>query len=88
MIKEKLHRDGVYTFAQSVVKILQLWNMKSSDDCQYSAIVNVNGCYEINDDVYISVPVKFENGSFEISTNYFQSNALIGEIAQVNNNNN
>ena len=84
MINEKLKRDGVYTFAQSVLKILRLWNEGKSDDCQYSAIVNVNGCYGVNEDVYMSVPVKFENGSFKISDSKFHSNnTLIAEIAEV-----
>ncbi len=85
MISEKLKRDGLYTFSQSLLKILKLWNQSQSDDCLYSAIVNVNGCYGVNEDVYLSVPVKFENGSFEISDNYFQNNnnSLISEIAEV-----
>jgi malate/lactate dehydrogenase len=84
LINEKLKRDGVYSFAQSVLKILRLWNISKSDDCQYSAIVNVNGCYGVNDDVYLSVPVKFENGSFKISDSYFESNnTLVAEIAEV-----
>lgn len=83
IINKKLQRDGVYTFAQSVLKILQLWNAEKSDGNLYSIIANLNGHYAIDEDVFISVPTKFENGSFKIDDSYFQTNALISEISKV-----
>ena len=82
-INEKLQRDGVYTFAQSVIKILQLWNSEKSDGNLYSVIANLNGHYSIDEDVFLSVPTKFENGSYIIDDNFFQTNSLISEISKV-----
>lgn len=82
LINEKLQRDGIYTFAQSVLKLLKLWNGEKSDDCLYSVIANVNGHYSIEKNIYMSLPVKFEGGEFEISDNYFETNSLVTEISQ------
>lgn len=82
LISEKLQREGVYTFAQSVLKLLRLWSADKNDDCLYSVIANVNGHYSIDADTYISLPVKFEAGTFQISDNYFETNALVTEISQ------
>jgi hypothetical protein len=52
-------------FAQSVVTLCRLWSVENSnDDTFYSAIVNPNGSYSIKEDIFISVPVKFNSGTF------------------------
>lgn len=82
-MRDKLQRNGVYVFSQSVLKLLKLWNAGKSDNCMHSVIANINGNYQINENIYLSVPVKFENGSFEINNTYFDTNTIISEISQV-----
>ena len=66
-----------------MIKILQLWNSEKSDGNLYSVIANLNGHYSIDEDVFLSVPTKFENGSYIIDDNFFQTNSLISEISKV-----
>lgn len=56
-------------FAQSIAKLCRLWSTDKSDDTAfYSAIVNSNKHFLIDEEVYLSVPVRFKNGAFQIAT--------------------
>ena len=93
-MSEKLNRKGVLMFAQSVVNLIKYWCMPDyQDDSFYSAVVNANGSYGINEDVYLSVPIKFENGTFFFIRNYkfsTQTRTAMNELIAVSglNNNN
>ncbi len=55
-------------FAQSVAALCRLWSSNASDDrAFYSVIVNPNGNFSVKDDVFLSVPVRFQNGSYQIA---------------------
>ncbi|CAF0941814.1 unnamed protein product [Brachionus calyciflorus] len=70
-ISEKINRKSILVFAQSIVKLIELWNIDHANDSSlYSAVVYAKGNYEIKEDVFISIPVKFENGSFFCIKNF------------------
>ena len=61
--------------------------VNNPDDGIYSAVVNCNGNYGISDNVYLSVPVKFDNGEFFFITNYKfgeKAQSALDEILLVN----
>lgn len=56
-------------FAQSIAQLCRLWSTENDKDSAfYSAIVNPNGNFSIKHDVYLSMPVRFQNGAFHIAT--------------------
>lgn len=74
------------TFSQSIIKLIKLWNTEKSDDALYSAIVNATESNSIREDFYISLPVKFENGTFKLNNmyNFNQTkNEILSEIIKV-----
>ncbi len=76
-IKEKLNRNTILRFSQSVVTLVRQWCAVGQDDGIYSAIVNANGNYGIREDIYMSVPLKFDSGEFFFIKNYkFSPQAL------------
>jgi hypothetical protein len=87
LVGEKLNRSGVLTFSQSIIKILQLWNRKeNSDDSLYSLIVNGSQNSSVNEDIYVSLPVKFENGTFKTKNVFTMNdvkNGILNEIIKV-----
>ena len=86
LVGEKIKRDTVLLFAQSVLKLSRLWNSESEgDDSMHSVIVHGAGNYSIKDDIYISLPVKFAHGSFEFVKTFSinsQTASIIDEIVR------
>ena len=90
-LENPLYQDAnaknILIFAQSVLHLIKLWCLPNyQDDGLYSAIVNPNGNYGIKEDIYISVPLKFENGAFCFISNYkfnSQTRSLVEEIIRV-----
>lgn len=81
-----MNRSPILLFAQSIAKIIQLWNIDHTENNIFSAVVYAKGNYTITDEVYISVPVKFEKGSFYFIKNFTISSnkeSVIDEIVQV-----
>lgn len=76
-------------FAQSVVKLIKLWNLSHKNDTSlYSAIVYAKGNYGINEDIFLSIPVKFENGSYFCIKNFKladKTESVLEEIITVSN---
>ena len=76
-------------FAQSVVLLTKLWISESKlDENLYSAIVCGSGNYSIKEDIFVSLPVKFQNGDYHFVKNYSvngQIASIIEEIVRVNN---
>ncbi len=66
---------------------MRKWCLKeASDDCIYSAIVNATGNYNVKHDIFMSVPVKFDNGEFFFIKNYKfhgQADSILNEIIRV-----
>ena len=82
-----MNRSGVLTFSQSIIKILKLWNSKESfDDSLYSLVVNGSQNSSVKEDIYVSLPIKFENGTF-VTKNVFTmndvKNGILSEIIKV-----
>jgi len=75
-------------FAQSVTNLIKLWNnqVKNGDEYLYSAIVYAKGNYSIHDDLFLSVPIKFINGTFQFEQEYTlnkQLKSVVEEIVNV-----
>jgi hypothetical protein len=79
-------------FSQSINELCQLWSNSSrkqndDDDVYYSAIVHSNQNYQIKEDVYLSLPVRFKNnGTFEYVKAYKvndKTQSIIEEIIRV-----
>lgn len=82
-IRDKLKRDPVLAFSQSIASLCRLWNVGSADDKTFhSAIVHPGNSYSIKEDVYLSVPVKFQNGSFCFLPD-FKLQTFVEDIAKV-----
>ncbi len=82
-----MNRSGVLTFSQSIIKILKLWNSNESfDDSLYSLVVNGSQNSSVKEDIYVSLPIKFENGTF-VTKNVFTmndvKNGILSEIIKV-----
>ena len=75
-------------FAQSVILLTKLWTTETkNDDNLYSAIVYGTGNYSIKEEIFVSLPVKFENGEYLFVKNYSvngQIASIIEEIVRVN----
>jgi hypothetical protein len=87
LIEESLNRNGILTFSQSIVKILKLWNSETSDDSLYSVIVNGSESSSVREDIYLSLPVKFENGTFKTKNVFHMVESkrdILAEIIKVN----
>ena len=80
MIGEKIKRDSVLMFAQSVILLTKLWTAETKiDDNLYSAIVYGTGNYSIREEIFVSLPIKFENGEYHFVKNY----SVNGQIASI-----
>ena len=78
------NRNAVFTFSQSVTKLIMLWNSnKSEDDALYSAIVFADKNYSIREDIYLSLPVKFENGAYAFSNSYKVGRQTVNVISEI-----
>jgi uncharacterized protein YqhQ len=85
-----LGRRGALAFAQSVKTLCRLWctskDENATNKVYYSAIVNAGGNYSLKDNVFISLPVVFANGSFDYVKNYKisqQTQSILEEIIRV-----
>lgn len=87
MVSEMLSRKSILLFAQSIVQLIKLWNISHKNDTSlYSAIVYAKGNYGINEDIFLSIPVKFENGSYFCIKNFRlsdQTESVLQEITAV-----
>ncbi|RNA34195.1 malate dehydrogenase 1B [Brachionus plicatilis] len=83
-VSQMLSRKSILVFAQSIVKLIKLWNLSHKNDTSlYSAIVYAKGNYGINEDIFLSIPVKFENGSYFCIKNFKisdQTGSVLEEI--------
>ena len=82
-----ISRKSILLFAQSIVQLIKLWNIPHKNDTSlYSAIVYAKGNYGINEDIFLSIPVKFENGSYFCIKNFRindQAESVLQEITAV-----
>ncbi len=62
------------------MQLTKLWNSENKDDENlHSAIVYGTGNYSIKEDMFISLPVKFQNGTF----NFVKKYSINGQIASI-----
>ena len=76
-------------FAQSVIHLTKLWISETKeDDNIYSAIVYGTGNYSIKEEIFVSLPIRFQNGEYHFVKNYStngQIASIIEEIVRVSN---
>lgn len=84
-------KQTMLTFAQSIVILCKLWSEsnespESENRNIYSAIIYAKGAYSIREDVFMSVPVLFNNGQYEIVPNFKVQPSIMEELVKVSHN--